>query len=138
VDLVDSHRLGAIESGGLRHGVPSVGIGWLATEATAATGQLAVSEKDCRDIVFATMDGALGHRLVPERGWSDERFAELLATLWMSQLVKPAVSQGNDLPSPRTHRTHAHKGSSSDTATEKYEGPIRHERAERRPRLLRP
>jgi hypothetical protein len=35
------------------------------------------------------MDGALWHRLVAERGWSDERFAELLATLWMSQLVKP-------------------------------------------------
>ena len=57
--------------------------------AAAATGQLAVSEKDCRDIVFATMDGALWHRLVAERGWSDERFAEWLATLWMSQLLKP-------------------------------------------------
>jgi AcrR family transcriptional regulator len=57
--------------------------------AAAATGQLAVSEKDCRDIVFATMDGALWHRLVAERGWSDERFAEWLGALWMSQLVKP-------------------------------------------------
>jgi AcrR family transcriptional regulator len=57
--------------------------------AAAATRQLAVSEEDCRDIVFATMDGALWHRLVAERGWSDERFAEWLGALWVSQLVMP-------------------------------------------------
>jgi AcrR family transcriptional regulator len=56
--------------------------------AAAATGRLAVSAQDCRDILFATMDGALWHRLVAERGWSDERFAEWLGTLWVSQLVK--------------------------------------------------
>lgn len=56
--------------------------------AAGATGQLAVSEAECRDIVFATMDGALWHRLVAQRGWSDERFAERLGTLWVSQLVK--------------------------------------------------
>jgi AcrR family transcriptional regulator len=58
-------------------------------QAAAATGQLAVSEQDCRDIMFATMDGALWHRLVAERGWSDDRFAQWLAALWVSQLVKP-------------------------------------------------
>jgi hypothetical protein len=34
----------------------------------AATGRLAVSEEDCRDILFATMGSALWHRLVAERG----------------------------------------------------------------------
>jgi AcrR family transcriptional regulator len=63
--------------------------------AAAATGQLAVSEEDCRDIMFATMDGALWHRLVAERGWSDERFAKWLASLWVSLLVKPGRSARN-------------------------------------------
>jgi AcrR family transcriptional regulator len=58
--------------------------------AAAATGQLAVSEQDCRDIVFATMDGALWRRLVDERGWSDQHFTMWLAALWVSQLVKPS------------------------------------------------
>lgn len=57
-------------------------------EAAAATGQLAVSEAECRDVLAATMDGALWQRLVAERGWSDERFAAWLGRLWSSQLVK--------------------------------------------------
>jgi AcrR family transcriptional regulator len=56
--------------------------------AAAATGQLVVSEADCRDIVYATIDGALWQRLVAERGWSDERFTEWLGTLWESLLVE--------------------------------------------------
>lgn len=56
--------------------------------AAGATGQLAVSEAECRDIVFATMDGALWQRLVAERGWSDERFAQWLGELWVSLLVR--------------------------------------------------
>ncbi len=56
--------------------------------AAAATGQLAVSEEECRDLLAATMDGALWHRLVEERGWSDDRFAQLLGTLWVSALVR--------------------------------------------------
>jgi AcrR family transcriptional regulator len=56
--------------------------------AAATTGQLAVSEAECRDVLFATMDGALWHRLVTERGWSDERFATWLGQLWTSSLVK--------------------------------------------------
>jgi AcrR family transcriptional regulator len=58
-------------------------------EAAAATGQLAVSEAECRDVLAATMDGALWQRLVAARGWPDERFAAWLGRLWTSQLVKP-------------------------------------------------
>jgi AcrR family transcriptional regulator len=57
-------------------------------EAAAATGRLAVSEAECRDVLFATMDGALWRRLVIERGWSDERYAEWLGSFWISQLVR--------------------------------------------------
>ncbi len=35
--------------------------------AEAATGQLAVSEEECRDVVWSMMDGMLWHRLVNER-----------------------------------------------------------------------
>lgn len=56
--------------------------------AAAAAGQLAVSEQECRDLLAATLDGALWHRLVEERGWSDDRFAQLLGTLWVAALVR--------------------------------------------------
>jgi AcrR family transcriptional regulator len=55
--------------------------------AAAATGQLAVSEEECRDELWATLDGDLWHRLVAQRGWSDERFAAWLGRLWISTLV---------------------------------------------------
>jgi AcrR family transcriptional regulator len=58
-------------------------------QAAATTGQLAVSEDECRDVLAATMDGTLWQRLVAERGWPDERFAAWLGRLWTSQLVKP-------------------------------------------------
>jgi AcrR family transcriptional regulator len=58
-------------------------------EAAAATGQLAVSHDECRDVLAATMDGTLWQRLVAERGWPDERFAAWLGHLWTLQLVKP-------------------------------------------------
>jgi hypothetical protein len=57
--------------------------------AAAATGQLAVSQDECRDVLAATMDGTLWQRLVAERGWPDERFAAWLGRLWTAQLVKP-------------------------------------------------
>jgi AcrR family transcriptional regulator len=63
-----------------------VGIGVMA-KAAAATGQLAVSEQECRDVVWATTDGALWQRLVKERGWSDKQFARWLARMWTSVLV---------------------------------------------------
>src|SRR6266536_5094270 len=56
--------------------------------AAAATGQLAVSEEECRDLLAATLDGALWHRLVAERGWPDERFAQMLGTMWVAALVR--------------------------------------------------
>ena len=59
-------------------------------EAAAATGQLAVSEDECRDVLAATMDGALWQRLVAERGWTDQRFAAWLGGLWTTQFVRSA------------------------------------------------
>jgi len=59
-------------------------------KAAAATGRLAVSRGECRDILFATMDGTLWRRLVVERGWSDERYADWLGSLWIAQLVSAA------------------------------------------------
>jgi AcrR family transcriptional regulator len=56
-------------------------------KAAKRTGQLAVSETECRDIFSATLDGSLWHRLVDERGWSDERFAAFLGDLWVSALT---------------------------------------------------
>jgi hypothetical protein len=55
--------------------------------SAAATGQLGVGEEECRDVLFATMDGALWQRLVHECGWSDERYAGWLAELWIKLFV---------------------------------------------------
>jgi AcrR family transcriptional regulator len=57
--------------------------------AAGETGRLAVSESECRDVLAATMDGALWHRLVAESGWSDERFAAWLGQMWIATLVRP-------------------------------------------------
>jgi AcrR family transcriptional regulator len=59
-------------------------------KAAAATGRLAVSQAECRDILFATMDGTLWRHLVVERGWSDERYTDWLGSLWIAQLVNSA------------------------------------------------
>ena len=64
-----------------------VGISVMAAEA-AATGQLAVSEEECRDVMWSMTDGMLWHRLVRERGWTNERYAEWLGDLWVDRLVK--------------------------------------------------
>lgn len=64
------------------------GMSVMAREA-AATGQLAVSEEECRDVIWAMTDGTLWHRMVVERGWSDERFAEWLGRTWVGALVSP-------------------------------------------------
>lgn len=55
--------------------------------AAAATGQLAVSEEECRDVLWSTSDGSLWHGLVQQRAWSDERYAGWLGRLWVSLLV---------------------------------------------------
>ena len=64
------------------------GISVMAREA-AATGQLAVSEDECRDIVWSMTDGHLWHQLVVERGWTDEQYATWLGRTWVAQLVRP-------------------------------------------------
>ena len=53
----------------------------------AATGRLAVSEEECRDFLWSTTDGSLWHRLVRQRGWTDERFAAWLGDVWVAALV---------------------------------------------------
>lgn len=71
------------------------GIAVMARDA-AATGQLAVSQEECRDVIWATTDGVLWHRLVTERGWTDERFARWLAGMWTSTLVSRTTAAGRD------------------------------------------
>lgn len=63
------------------------GIGVMAGEA-AKTGQLKVSEQECRDFMWAMTDGHLWHQLVVDRGWSDEKFATWLGDMWVAALVK--------------------------------------------------
>jgi len=63
------------------------GLTVMASEA-AKTGQLAVSKEECRDLVWSMTDGMLWHRLVNERGWTNERFADWLGRMWAHLLVK--------------------------------------------------
>jgi len=63
------------------------GMSVMAAEA-AKTGQLAVSEEECRDVVWSMTDGMLWHRLVNERGWTNEHFAEWLGTIWVQMLTR--------------------------------------------------
>ena len=60
--------------------------------AAAATGQLAVSEQECRDVLWSTTDGMLWHRLVELRGWPDERYAAWLGRLLVSLLTQSMVN----------------------------------------------
>ena len=57
-----------------------------ATAAAATSGQLAAEEAEFRDTIFATIEGALWRQLVGERGWSDERYAIWLASLWNASI----------------------------------------------------
>jgi hypothetical protein len=54
----------------------------------AKTSQLAVTEEECRDVIWAFTDGTLWHELVVERGWSDERFADWLGQMWVTMPVR--------------------------------------------------
>jgi AcrR family transcriptional regulator len=67
------------------------GLSVMAREA-AKTGQLAVSEQECRDVMWAFTDGMLWNRLVAERGWTDERFADWVGRMWAQLLVTPTDS----------------------------------------------
>lgn len=64
------------------------GIGVMAAEASN-TGQLAVTEEECRDVIWSMTDGMLWHRLVNERGWTNDRFASWLGHLWVQLLTEP-------------------------------------------------
>lgn len=57
--------------------------------AAAATGQLTVPEDECRDVLFATTDGTLWLGLVARRGWTDRRYADRLARMWLT-MADPA------------------------------------------------
>lgn len=79
------------------------GLTIMAAEA-AKTGQLGVPEDVCRDLLWAMTDGMLWHRLVMERGWTDEQFAQVLETTWVSALVDarqaPSAARSVDLSCP--------------------------------------
>ena len=59
----------------------------MAAEA-AETGQLVVSQEECRDLIWAMTDGVLWSRLVAERGWTNDQYAEWLGRMWVQVLVK--------------------------------------------------
>jgi AcrR family transcriptional regulator len=59
----------------------------MAAEA-AKTKQLAVSEAECCDVLWSMTDGMLWHRLVNERGWTNDRFAGWLGRMWISLVVR--------------------------------------------------
>lgn len=63
------------------------GMSVMAAEAFT-TGQLAVSESECRDLIWSMTDGILWHRLVNERGWTNDRFADWLGRTWVHSLVR--------------------------------------------------
>jgi AcrR family transcriptional regulator len=52
-----------------------------------ATGQLAVPQDECRDVLFAMTDGTLWRTLVERQGWSDDRYAAWLGGLWVNTFV---------------------------------------------------
>lgn len=62
--------------------------------AAMETGQLAVSEQEARDVLAATLDGALWHRLVEEGGWPEDRFAQMLGAIWVATLVRLPGDRG--------------------------------------------
>lgn len=62
------------------------GMAVMAAEA-AKTGQLAVTEEECRDVMWSTSDGMLWHRLVVERAWPTDRFVALMGDVWVQALV---------------------------------------------------
>lgn len=72
----------------------------------AATGQLAVTEAECRDILWSTTDGALWHRLVTGRNWAGSRYAAFLGDLWVGALVNGAQGgqAGSSSHQPARHR----------------------------------
>ena len=48
-----------------------------------------MSEEECRDVIWSMTDGMLWHRMVNERGWTTERYADWLGRMWVKVLVRP-------------------------------------------------
>jgi hypothetical protein len=71
----------------------------------AATGQLAIGAAECRDVLFATMDGDLWQRLVVDRGWSDKRYAAWLDRMWAGLFLAPEPSSHQVRSKPSRRRT---------------------------------
>ncbi|MFH8252600.1 TetR/AcrR family transcriptional regulator [Microbacterium sp. B2969] len=57
-------------------------------QGAARTGQLAIAEDECRDLMYAMLDGHLWQRLVIDRGWTEERYAAWLAAEWQRQFLR--------------------------------------------------
>ena len=74
-----------------------IGMGYMA-RAAVATGQLAVSEQECRDVLWAFTDGTLWHRLIKEQGWSERRFERWLANIWVQMLVRENGTESDEPP----------------------------------------
>jgi len=95
-------------------------------KAAAATGRLAVSQAECRDVLFATMDGTLWRRLVIERGWSDERYADWLGSAWIAELVSSADAAqgpaGKRYPQSRREEPHDTREADVDHGSEDTTG----------------
>ncbi|MEA2590921.1 MAG: hypothetical protein QOD62_752 [Actinomycetota bacterium] len=68
------------------------GMGVMA-RAAAATGHLAVSEQECRDILWATTDGMLWQHLVNNLGWGDHQFEAWLGAMWTRMLVASDIAE---------------------------------------------
>ena len=85
--------------------------------AAAGTGRLAVSEEECRDVLWSTTDGTLWHRLVVERGWTDDRYATWLGRMWVSVLVAATAFQ------LRSHRD-GHRHHLPDVGAVLRDGPV--------------
>lgn len=77
----------------------------LHARAAADTGQLLVSQQECRDVLFATTDGSLWLTLVQRAGWTDTQYAAWLARLWTAMLVDPTHHPTrHQKPAPHTAR----------------------------------
>ena len=59
----------------------------------ARLARLAVTEEECRDVIWSMSDGTLWYRFVIERGWDGDRFSEWLGRTWVYLLVRQRRSR---------------------------------------------
>ncbi|MCA1823484.1 MAG: TetR/AcrR family transcriptional regulator [Mycobacteriales bacterium] len=67
------------------------GMTLMAREA-GKTGQLAVSEAECRDVLWTVSRGELWQLLVVQRGWRPQRYERWLADVLVQALVDPGIT----------------------------------------------